>query len=402
MFTAATERNAAFFHSFFKICFAYKLKTNHHQEECMRLMLVSIVTLLITHMALADITPETVTKTKMKPPADTWIFVRDGFGPFYIFDAASGEMQGLVSTTFFTPALEVNAERSEIYAAEQHYTRTNRGARTDVVTIYDYETLSPKAEIEVPKKVAALGYRQYIALMDDRKHLAIFNLTPAQSVSVVNIDTRAFVGEISTPGCALIMQTAGSGFLQMCGDGRLQLIRLDENGGEAKRVRSKQVFDIEEDPFFDKPVLTPEGWLVISYQGQVFDVTAEGDQIDVSKPWSLLSAEEREANWRPGASGYFGYHAGLDLLFVLMNAKGGYSHDSPGTELWIYDRSQARKVAAVKLEASGSHLYVTPNAEPLVAVSGADQQVHIYDVATTKRVRSIAQIGASPGYIQGF
>ena len=85
-----------------------------------------------------------------------------------------------------------------------------------------------------------------------------------------------------------------------------------------------------------------------------------------------------------------------------MNAKGGYSHDSPGTELWIYDRSQARKVAAVKLEASGSHLYVTPNAEPLVAVSGADQQVHIYDVATTKRVRSIAQIGASPGYIQGF
>ena len=192
-------------------------------------------------MASADITPETVSKTKMKPPADTWIFVRDGFGPFYIFDAANGEMQGLVSTTFFTPALEVNAERSEIYAAEQHYTRTNRGARTDVVTIFDLETLSPKAEIEVPKKVAALGYRQYIALMDDRKHLAVFNLTPAQSVSVVDIDTRAFVGEISTPGCALIMQTAGSGFLQMCGDGRLQLIRLDKNGCHLSMTNDKSL-----------------------------------------------------------------------------------------------------------------------------------------------------------------
>ena len=367
---------------------------------CFRLM--SILALLITNLALGDIAPETVGQAKMKPPTDTWILVRDGLGAFYIFDAANGDMHGLIGATNFTPALEANAERGEIYAAEQHYARTRRGARTDVVTIYDYETLSPKAEIEVPKKVAALPFRQYIALMDDRKHLVIFNMTPAQSVSVVNVDTRAFVGEISTPGCALIMQTAGSGFLQMCGDGRLQLIRLDENGGEAKRVRSKQVFDIEEDPFFDKPVPTPEGWLVVSYQGQVFDVSVEGDQINVSKPWSLLSAEEREASWRPGGGRFVGYHAGLDLLLVLMNAEGGFSHESAGTELWIYDRSEARKVAAVKLEASGSNLYVTQNAEPLVAVSGTDRQVHVYDIATTKRMRSISEVGVSPGYIQGF
>ncbi len=348
----------------------------------------------------ADIKPEVVGKEELKPPTANWLLVRDGLGAFYIFDADDGNMQGLISATPFTPAIEPNIANGEFYAAESYYARGHRGKRSDVVTVYDYKTLTPKAEIDIPNRIAALPFRQYIALMDDGEHLAVFNLTPAQSVSIVNIKQHTFVGEISTPGCALILQTAGIGFLQICGDGRLQLIRLDDGGKEAGRSRSKQVFNIEEDPFFDKPIPTPEGWLVISYEGKVFDVSVRGDEIFVSDPWPLLSEAESEANWRPGGGQFVGYHKQLDLLFVLMNAEGGFSHDSAGTEVWVYNRAEQRKIGVIPMAVPGANLFVAQTDAPLVTVSGTDRQLHVYDVATAREIRTIAEVGT--GYMQGF
>lgn len=371
-------------------------------RHCSARLIAGMSLLVATTIGSAEIQPETVGRETLGTPADTWLMARDGLGSFYIFDAADGRMQGLIGATRFTPALEPNLARGELYAAESYYSRQHRGERTDVLTTYDLKTLAPKSEIEIPKRIAALPFRQYIALMDDGKHLVLFNMTPGQSVSVVNVDSQTFVGEISTPGCALIMQTAGNGFMQICGDGRLQLIRLNSEGEEAERTRSKQVFDIEEDPFFDKPIPTPEGWLIVSYEGQVFDVSVSGDDIEVSKPWSLLTDEERDADWRPGGGQFVGYHESLDLLFVLMNAEGGFSHDSAGSEVWIYDRSEERKVGSITLDATAANLWVSQNDEPLLAVSGTDRQLHVYDVSTNRVVRTIAEVGISPGYIQGF
>ena len=351
----------------------------------------------------ADIKPETVGKETMAEPESTWMLVRNILGSWYIFDTADGKMHGLVDTTRFTPAVQPNLAKGEIYAAESYYSRQNRGERTDVVTTYDLETLAPKAEVKIPNRLATvLNFRQYISLMDDGKHLAVFNMTPGQSVSVVDVESQSFVGEISTPGCALIMQTAGNGFLQICGDGRLQLIRLNDDGTEASRDRSKEVFDIEEDPFFDRPVPTEDGWLIISYQGQVFEVTVDGNDIEVSEPWSLLTDEERAANWRPGGQQFYDYHAGLDLMFVLVNANGGFSHDDAGSEVWIYQKGAQRKIASISLEAKGSNLWVSKGDDPLLSVTAYDQQVHVFDAKRTKAVRTIEEAGVSPGFIQGF
>ena len=208
----------------------------------------TVALLAVSTTVHADIKPETVGKETMAEPESTWMLVRNILGSWYIFDTADGKMHGLVDTTRFTPAVQPNLAKGEIYAAESYYSRQNRGERTDVVTTYDLETLAPKAEVKIPNRLATvLNFRQYISLMDDGKHLAVFNMTPGQSVSVVDVESQSFVGEISTPGCALIMQTAGNGFLQICGDGRLQLIRLNDDGTEASRDRSKEVFDIEED-----------------------------------------------------------------------------------------------------------------------------------------------------------
>ena len=61
------------------------------------------------------------------------------------------------------------------------------GERNDVLSIYDYENFAVIDEIDIPDKIAALSFPQYLAMMDDRRHLAVFNLTPAMSVSIVDV-----------------------------------------------------------------------------------------------------------------------------------------------------------------------------------------------------------------------
>ena len=85
-----------------------------------------------------------------------------------------------------------------------------------------------------------------------------------------------------------------------------------------------------------------------------------------------------------------------------MNPGGDFAHDSAGTEVWIFDRSAQRRVGRIKLEHPGSNLFVSQNDEALLTVTGEDRQLHVFDVATMKLVRSIAEAGFSPGLLQGF
>ena len=350
--------------------------------------------------AWAEIQPEEVGRTKMKAPQETWLLARSGFGSAYIFDAATGDMHGLLALSFYTPAVEPNLERGEIYAAESFYSRRYRGVRTDVVNVYDVESLAPIAEIKIPNKVAALPFRQYIALMDDKRHLAVFNLTPAQSLSVVDIVKRKFVGEIKTPGCSLIMPTKKRSFLQICGDGTLQLIHLDKKGGEISRVRSDVFFDLEKDPVFDKPVPTGESWLMISFEGKVMEATTAKGKISVSEGWSLTSDEDREAKWKPGGGQLLAFHRDLDLMFVLMHQGEDHTHEEPGNEVWIFLRKAERRIGKIKLEASATDLLVSQNDEPLLSVSGTDGKLHVFEIPANRLVRSIDL--PLPGLIQAF
>ncbi len=358
--------------------------------------------LLLASTSMANIEPETVGQSTMAEPTPTWLMVHGALGPAYIFDSATGDMQGLLSLSRFTPAVEANVGVGELYAAESFYSRGPRGERADILTIYDMSTLSPVDEVELPQKIAALGFLQYIELLDDRRHVAVYNMTPAASVSLVDVKDREFAGEISTPGCALIMGTANRGFLQICGDGSLQLIRVDTNGKESQRIRSRKFFSIEEDPVFDKPVQTPEGWLLTSYQGRVFDVTVDGDDIRISEPWWLLTQDDKAENWSPGGGQLIAYHERQDLLFVLVNSEGEFSHDSAGTEVWVFDRSAQRRIGRLTLEQPGTNLYVSQNDAPLLTVTGDDMQLHVFDVATLTLVRTISEVGFAPGLLQGF
>lgn len=360
--------------------------------------------LLVVQAVQAQLAPEQIGITKLATPTDGWFLIKGNAGS-HIFDGDSGEMQGLISHQFYTPAVVTLLSRGEAYHTDSWYSRGVRGDRTDVLTIVDMTDLTTKAEIDIPEKTGALSFRHHIGLLGDERHIVIFNMTPAQSVSIVDVVDREFDGEISTPGCAIIMPTGERSFMMICGDGRLQLIELDANGGESQRVRSDPFFEVETDPVFDQPVRTDDGWVLISHQGLVYEVTVESRRIDVSEPWSLLTVEDIEEEWRPGGRQPFTAHRSSSLLYALMHRGGVDTHHEPGSEVWLFDLSRKRRAGRLALEVSATHILSSQEEKPKLyvydeSIDNVPSKLRIYDGHRLKLLRTIDEPGPGPGLLQ--
>lgn len=363
-------------------------------------LLASCLTLFAS-LANAQIAPAQSTVETMDDPSENWFLSTSRQGA-YIYDGLTGEMQGLISLSNHTPAVQVNMARKEFYAAESYYSRGVRGDRTDLLAIYDFENLSPIAEVEIPPKITVLPLRTYIQLMGDGRHVAVFNMTPAASVTIVDIIDRDLAGEISTPGCAMIMAVGNNDFLMICGDGTLQLIQLDDNGNESNRERSDEFFSVEDDPVFDRSVPFDGGWLMVSHEGQVYHATVDGDDIEISDPWTMLSDEDVEEKWRPGGTQLKSVHEDTGLMYILMHQGGQYTHHDPGTEVWVYNLVDQRRIARLELGAAIGNIMVTQEAEPKLIVSDEERGLHIYDALKLKLDRTIEDPGPGAALIQDF
>jgi methylamine dehydrogenase heavy chain len=356
---------------------------------------------LFASFANAQIPPAQATLETMDDPAENWFISKTRNGA-YIYDGVTGEMQGLLSLSPHTPAVQPNPARKEFYAAESYYARGVHGDRTDLLTIYDYENLSPIAEVEIPKKITFLPFRTYIQLMGDGRHVAVFNMTPAASVTIVDVVDRALAGEISTPGCALIMAVGNNDFLMICGDGTMQLVQLDSDGNESNRTRSDEFFSVDDDPVFDHPVPFNGGWLLVSHLGQVFHVTVDGDDIDISNAWSMLSDEDTEEKWRPGGGQLKSVHESSGLLYILMHQGGEYTHHDPGTEVWVYNLAAQRRIARIELPVAASRIMVTQEAAPKLIIADEEGGLHLYDGLKMTLDRTIEDPGPGASVIQDF
>lgn len=369
----------------------------------MRVTVSTVLCLLfVGASARAEITAETLTTSTMATPQSSWFIVYAWGRSAYIFDADDGQMQGLVSLSGYTPALQPNLSRREFYAAESFYSRGDRGERTDILTIFDMTTLTATAEISIPMKSEPSTYRRHIGLLGNKRHVAVLNMTPGQSVSIVDVEKREFIGEIAIPGCSTIMPVGTNSFLLICGDGTLQLIRLGDDGKEAGRSRSDVFFSVNDDPIGDTPVATESGWLFQSYGGIIYEASVNGDSVDITASWSLLDPSDVAGGWRIGGDEPMAHNNEHDLLYTLMHVGTLDERDEPATEVWVFDRKLQRRLARLEVETPVHNVMVTQEAAPKLLLLDQDAAVSVYDGLRLKKLRKIHEVGSYAGTLQGF
>jgi methylamine dehydrogenase heavy chain len=285
-------------------------------------------------------------------PADAgphWVWLSDVLlRRSALIDGDSGRFLGMVGAGWGIIAPHVSPDRREIYLAETHYSRGTRGERTDVVTVYDATTLQPAAEVVIPPKRSdhVFGLAGS-ALSDDGRFLAVFNLTPATSLSIVDLAARSFAAEIDTPGCSLVYAAGTRRFLMLCGDGAALVVELDESGREAARARTAPFFDPKADPVTEKAVRRGDEWLFVSFEGVVHPVDVSQPEPRFGETWSLLSDADRADSWRVGGVQHLAVHAATGTLYSLVHQGGVDTHKDPGTEVWLYDLARRERIGRI-------------------------------------------------------
>ena len=316
--------------------------------------------------------------------------------------------------------------RGEVYVIETFYSRGRRGTRTDQLVVYDATTLAVQAEIEIPSKAADTGQGIALgALLDDERFFAALNQSPGSSVSIVDLENRAFVSEIVTGGCSMVYPVGPRRFGMLCGDGTALLVDLDDQGRERRRASSEPFFDVVKDPLTVAGVRDGGIWAFASFDGWLYEIDFSGEAPVAREPWSLFTDAEREAGWRVGGFQHLALHRASDRLYSIVHEGGPGSHKDSGLAIWVYDRKTKHRIAEYEapnvlvgflrpqlgierggfavsllgwiLPPPGIHtIAVTQDDEPLLFARNVDiGAVGVLDATTGEHLRDLEEVGLS-------
>ena len=274
-----------------------------------------------------------------QPPSPHWAWVGDPVQRRSVLvDLEDGRMLGNLAGGEGLPGALFPRTRRELYMPRTHHSRGDHGERVDALIFFDSTLLTPMGEVILPPKRAILAFTSGgSALSDDDRFAAVFNLTPATSISIVDLEARTFVEEVSTPGCSLVYAAGDRRFAMLCGNGALLLVTLDEAGRAVEKTRSVPFFDPVKDPVTEKAARWGDTWLFASFEGYLYSVDLSGAEPRFSEPWSLLSEADREASWRIGGTRHLAVHQATGRLYSLVHQGGPDTHKDAGSELWVYD-----------------------------------------------------------------
>ena len=190
-------------------------------------------------------------------------------------------------------------------------------------------------------------------------------MTPATSVTIVDMKARKFLGEIETPGCAQVTATANRQFFSMCADGSMLTVQFDDAGKETSKKQSKPLFDPNTDPMFDQPAVVGDKAYFISYHGMVLPVDFAGAEAVAQPAWSMLRMPNGQ-KWRPGGWQTVTYNAKSGLLYALMHQGGEWTHKQFGTEVWVFNAQTHQRVERIKLKTPGYSIMVSNAEKPIL------------------------------------
>lgn len=366
----------------------------------------AIAALLMVALAVRAATPSDTDKgpsvSVLGSPGKHWVWVNDFVFPHMsdgmamLVDGDTGRYLGTLSTGWGFVRVVLPRTGKLIYSPEIYFSRGTRGVRTDLVTIYDAHTLSPVKEIPIPpKRSANMPMMANAALTDDDRYLLIYNFTPAQSLSLVDMKSQSFVREVETPGCALVYPTGPRSFFSICGDGALSLGRIDEAGG-VSLTRSGPIFPQVKDPVTEKGVRIGNTWYFVSYEGQIHPVKATATGAAAEATWWLTTEAERRQGWRPGGLQQLAVDS-RSRLYALMHQGGPETHKDPGKDVWVYDIATHQRVQQIALTRLASSIQLTRDDKPLLFSIFIDKPgLDVYDPANGRLLRSVDGVGTTP------
>jgi methylamine dehydrogenase heavy chain len=365
---------------------------------------------LATTVVPPPLAPEHIGIEKLPPRSAHWAYLLDvSWSNYidervYVYDGDAGRLLGMMDLGYYGNFAESPDGRTSALAAT-YWSRGGHGERTEVVEWYDNQTLKPRGELVLPAKRAQVGAITpfNLAYSDDGRYLYSTNLTPASSVSVIDVAKNATTSEIDTDGCVQAIPSAPHRFSAICENGRLLTVAVDEKGQESSRSISDAFFDVDKDPVFVQSVPTPVGATFVSFLGDIHGVDLTGQAVQFAPVWALVSAKER-GRWRPGGQQILAYNAPLNRLYVLMHRGGEGSHKEAGSEIWVFDVGSHKRLArwpvAVAKHGGAVALLATRDSEPLLYVATDRSALLVLDARSGRVIHMEEKLGQSLWYMQ--
>ena len=316
-----------------------------------------LILLIVPKLVWAEFVPETATVETLPDHkgqgwfwAAGWRMPNETDGRAFLFDA-KGETLGQLSTGLWFNSMVPANKRGEIITVETYFDRGTRGNREDLVVTYDAQTLSPVSEVSIPtKRMHAVRSSGLATLTEDEKFLLVVNYTPAQSISVVDLDKQEFVAEIDTSGCSVIYTAGNRDFYSICGNGGFLHIRLDDTGNVSLLERTPPIFDPVDDFLTISASRIGDTWFFVSRENNVYAINMQPDSISLQAKWPLANTDEQEDGWMISGFHHTAAHQSSERLFVLMHQGEHHTFEEPGTHVWVYDTKSGTKVSEIELE----------------------------------------------------
>ncbi len=367
--------------------------------------------LLSAPRAFTQAPPEEGVKVRELPPAGPhWVFVMAPFSgtlevtSVVAIDGDSLKVLGQL-TGGLVSAFAMAPDHKQIYMADTYYSRGARGERTDVLTFYDARKLAPVAEAAIPtKRQLSIPDSSSMGVTPDGRFVLIANMTPATSVSVVDTRSRKLAGEIAIPGCAEILVSGPRQFASLCGDGSVMTTQFDDSAKiTAQKRTTKPFFDVEKDPVFGVPAMVGKEACFVSYHGMVYPVDLSTSPASPGQPWALLSAAEKKQGWLPGGWQPIWGYGKSGLLYVLMHRGGEWSHKDPGSEVWVFNAREHKRIDRIALPTPANSILVSQDGAPvLFALSSQPATMQEFSAVGGRYLGAIKDLAGTPFEIFGL
>ncbi len=353
---------------------------------------------------------EQVTVLQLPPVSPHWVMTLSPLAgsimmtPLVLIDGDSQKVIGNISGGL-AAMFAVAPDHKYFYTADTFYSRGTQGDRTDVISIYDAAHLARTGEIAISnKRQLALADPTSMRVTPDGRFLLLLNLTPATSVTAVDLQSRKAAGEIQTPGCSEVLMLGNRQFASVCADGSMLTTSFDDNAKTTEQKRTaKPFFDVEKDPVFQLPAMIDQKAYFVSYNAMVYPMDLSSSPAAPGEAWSLLNDQEKKQGWRPGGwQPVAGYAAGHQI-FVLMHQGGQWTQKVGGPEVWAYDVISHKRVTRIPLPLVSNAIYVSQDDNPLLfALDTLDSKLQVLSALKGRYLGTVDQVSQHPYTLFGM